>query len=239
MAQTDAGKHSAPHDLQFIVGRMQQVKAEASTGPVHVLREYLLAKGDSGEVTSQVLAQVDYDSHRAVQYSIQKTTGSSRGEDVVKRVLDHEVSAQSRATAITDENYYFEFAGQAAFDGSDCYLLRLNPKRKDSGLISGQAWVDQRSFQIRHIAGELVKTPSWWLKNVSVEITFGNVEGRWMQTRTEASADVRMAGARTLKSQLLTSQEEGAKSVEVARNSGRRPSTVIPAEVLLFPLHKR
>lgn len=207
-----------------------------------MIRKYELAKGNSGEVTSNVVAKIDYDAQRAVQYSIQKTSGGGRGEDVVKRVLDHEVSAaDSRNVAVTEENYIFEFAGQGVFQGNSCYLLKLVPKRKDPGLIAGQAWVDQRTFHVRHITGELVKSPSWWLKSVSVEITFDNLQGRWVQSSTEASANVRLAGVMTLRSQVLSyAQGENERATEVASNSGSRSrKSAIPAEVLFVPMRKQ
>jgi hypothetical protein len=228
--------------VNLIVAHMQQAKTSGGAGFFHVVRQYELAKGNTGEVTSTVVAQVEYDPQRAVQYSIQKASGSGRGEDVVKRILDREVSvSDSKAVAVTEDNYDFQFAGQDVFQGSPCYLLRLQPKRKDSGLIAGQAWIDQRTFQIRHLAGELVKSPSWWLKSVSVKITFDNLQGRWVQTATEAAADVRMAGIVTLKSQVLTFGDEQSTPVtELASDrSNRSRKNTIPAEVLFLPMHKQ
>ncbi len=222
------------------MGRMQQAIGATQPQTLHVVREYVLLKGTGGEVSSEVLAQVDYDSRGAAQYSIQKTTGSSRGEQIVRQVLDHEVApaSESRKVAVNGENYDFQLAGRAVFAGAPCYLLRLNPKRKDPGLISGQAWVDQQSFQLRHIEGQLVKAPSWWLKDVAVEITFDNVHGRWVQTATKASADVRMLGIRTLKSQIVN--PVGAQDSTLAQlpKSSRHPSgSGIPAELLLLHTH--
>jgi hypothetical protein len=241
MAQRGRDIRNAPPVLDVVVGRMQEAADTIQPESLRVIREYLLAKGTSGEVVSRVLAQFDYASSGTKQYSIRETTGSSRGQEIVKQVLDHEVApAESRKVAVNSENYDFQFAGQTFFAGESCYLLRLNPKRKDAGLISGQAWVDQHSFRIRHIEGQLVKPPSWWLKNVSVEITFDNVQGRWVQTATKASADVRMLGVRTLTSQLLTYAEgQGPAIAQVPKNPRRSSGPGIPAEVLLLPLHNR
>ncbi|HKS75320.1 MAG TPA: hypothetical protein VJQ82_19085 [Terriglobales bacterium] len=230
---------NVPPALDVIIGHMRQVAVASQPQPLSVVREYRFTKGTSGEVTSKVLARLDYDSDGLERYSIQQTIGSSRGEDIVKRILEHEVitSPESRKLAVNSENYDFMFAGMSVFDGQQCYLLRLLPKRQDPGLIAGQAWVDQRSFRLLHIEGNMVRTPSWWLKTVSVEITFSNVGGRWVQTTTRADADVRMIGARSLHSQVVSSEAGQGVTAGMRGNSGRSLTTpVIPAEILLRPL---
>jgi len=79
----------------------------------------------------------------------------------------------------------------------------LNPKRKEKDLISGQVWIDQRSFLVRQLEGEVEKTPSWWLKQVRVKLVFTDLDGIWMQTNMDAVADVRIVGSHTLTSHLL------------------------------------
>jgi len=82
-------------------------------------------------------------------------------------------------------------------------VLALKPKRNEKELISGQAWVDQHSFLVRHIEGELAKSPSWWIKKVRVKLAFDDRGGTWMQTDMEAVADVRIVGPHTLTSRIL------------------------------------
>ena len=240
--QTSRDVQNIPPALDVIVGRMQQVGAASQPESLSLVREYVFTKGTSSEVTSNVLAQLDYDARGLKRYSIQQTTGSSRGEDIVKRLLEHEVetSPETRRLAVNSENYDFVFAGQSFFNGARCYMLRLVPKRPDPGLILGQAWVDKRSFRLLHLEGKMVKTPSWWLKTVSVEITFGDIDGRWLPTTTRASAEVRMIGTRSLNSQVVSSTAgQGVTTAGTRVNPSRTPGTLaIPAEVLLPPFHR-
>lgn len=240
--QTSRNAQNSPPALEVIIGRMQQVRVVSQPESLSVLREYLFTKGTAGEMTSNVLARLDYDSRGLLRYSIQQATGSSRDEDIVKRILEHEVatSAESKKLAVNSENYNFASAGTSFFDGEPCYLLHLLPKRSDPGLISGQAWVDQRSFRLLHLEGKMVRTPSWWLITVSVEITFGDVGGRWLQTTTRASADVRMIGARSLDSKIVSSTAgQGVMTAGMHGNHSRSSGTfAIPAEILLQPLHR-
>ena len=70
-------------------------------------------------------------------------------------------------------------------------------------MVSGRAWVDKSSYLIRQIEGELVKSPSFWIKKVHVTLDFGDVRGTWLQTAMEAVADIRLLGSQTLKSELV------------------------------------
>ena len=175
--------------------------------PYQVIREYRLFGTNSSTSNSNVVAEVNFKPPTSKDYKIQKSSGSKRGEQVVKNLLDHEVETASNKsqakTAITRDNYDFSYGGEVVLDGQACYLLGLQPKRKEKDLIAGQAWVDKNSFLIRRIEGEIAKTPSWWLKKVRLKLTFGDYEGTWLQTGMEAVADVRIVGPHTLTSQIL------------------------------------
>jgi hypothetical protein len=103
------------------------------------------------------------------------------------------------------------YLGENVLDGHPCYLLGLSPTRKDRNLIAGKAWVDKGTFLVREINGDLVKTPSWWLKKVHVKMMFDYVGGTWLQTATEAVADVRVFGNQTLTSEIV-----GFRNTDVA-----------------------
>jgi hypothetical protein len=175
--------------------------------PYQMLREYRLFGAKSSSADSKVVAEVNFRPPTSKDYKIQNSSGSKRGEQVVRRVLDHEVQATSNGsqsrTALTRDNYDFTFIAEEALDGQPCYLLQLKPKRKETDLISGKAWVDKQSFLVRRIEGEVAKTPSWWLKRVRVKLAFADLEGTWVQTNFEAVADVRMVGTHTLTSRIL------------------------------------
>jgi hypothetical protein len=175
--------------------------------PYQVIREYRLFGAHSSSADSDVVAVVNVRPPSSKNYAIQKISGSSRGQQVVRRVLDHEVEPKSNynqaQSALTRDNYDFSYLGKVRLDNNLCYLLELKPKRKESDLISGQAWVDSHAFSVRQIEGEIAKTPSWWLKRVHVKIQFAEVGGTWLQTSMEAVADVRIVGLHTLTSRML------------------------------------
>jgi hypothetical protein len=207
-------------------------KAQAGLRPessYRVIREYRLFSANPSKADSDVVAEVDFRLPAKKDYRIQKSSGSERGQQVVRRVLDHEVEAASNGNqtriALSRENYEFTYVGETILDNQPCYVLRLMPKRNEKDLISGEAWIDKRSFFVRQIEGEAAKTPSWWLRKVRIKLAFADFDGTWLQTSMEAVADVRIAGLHTLTSRILDYQsidEVASTTIQVPRPN-RKP----------------
>lgn len=189
----------AQTDLQTIVDRMVAATREAKDNlrAYQATRKYQIFKGT--ERKSEVTAAVSYEPPQRKSYNILQSTGGA-GEGVIKKTLDHEVAATRDPSdyEISPANYDFGFAGESDCSGSRCFVLTIIPKRKCKDLINGRAFVDQRSFLIRRIEGDLAKSPSWWIKKASVVLDYGDVEGMWLQTRSVADAKLRMVGDYTM-----------------------------------------
>jgi hypothetical protein len=233
--------------LASIVEQMEKAQLEAKpTASYQVFRQYRLFGARSSSPTSEVLAEVDYLPPNRKSYVIQKRMGSSRGEDVVRRILQHESQMVAAGkswsgAAINRENYSFSYLGKATLDGNPCYLLGLDPKRKESELISGKAWVDERSFLVHHIEGQMAKNPSWWLKKVDLKIDFADFGGAWLQTGMEAVADVRFLGSQALKSQTVDAHVGdvlGQTTSLASHNRIRKSNRGMPATVIV-PLDRQ
>jgi hypothetical protein len=215
-------------DLDSLISRMTAAQA-ANHGQVKeytVVRQYTLRSGNNENSDSQVVAEVSYAPPAKKEYEIRETIGSGRGEKVVRRVLDHEVDTKSdwHATAITAENYDFEMLGREQSKDCNCYVLGITPKRDAKDLIKGKVFVDPASFQIRRIAGELVKSPSWWVKRVNVTLKFNDVKGMWLQTAAYADADVRIVGRHVLETHDI---EYRTQDVVASKVSPQRDSAVV------------
>ena len=199
-------KSYPPAQLNQIVDFME--KAQAGVRPsisYQIVKEYRLSGSKDSRSDSDVVAEVDFQTSDKMDYRIQKSSGSDRGVQVVRHLLDHEVTSPSHRgrTALTRDNYDFSYISEATLAGQRCYILGLTPRRKETDLIAGRLWVDEHSFVVRRIEGDLAKSPSWWLRRVSVKLDFSEVGGAWLQTEMEATADVRVAGLYTLKSHML------------------------------------
>ncbi len=210
-----AQKSSTPGTmpLDAIIQSMQ--KAQAAVRPqasYQIIREYRLFGAKDSKADSEVVAEVNFRPPASEGYTIQKYSGSNRGQQLVRSVLDHEAEVTSKnnqdRSAISSDNYRFSYRGEAMLDGQPCYVLGLIPKRTDKDLISGEVWVDKRSFLVRQVQGEVEKTPSWWLKTVRIKLVFADLDGIWVQKSMEAIADVRIVGAHTLTSRILDYRRE-------------------------------
>jgi hypothetical protein len=218
----------ASPSLQSIIEGMERAQSDVRPQVAYqLIREYRLFGAKSSSSDSEVVAEVDFRPPSSKHYNIQTRSGSSRGEQIVRRILDHEVESttatknpETHTSAVNSENYDFTYLGETVLDNQPCYLLGLKPKRKDKDLISGQAWVDKRSLLVRHIEGEVAKTPSWWLKTVRVKLAFAYLEGTWLQTNMEAVADVRFLGTHTLTSRVLDYRGADVVASSISVRSG-------------------
>ena len=196
---------AATPDVHAIVVRMEQEQARnrARTQAYTVEREYQLL-GDDDKLLSEVTAAVTYQPPRTKDYSIQASSGSGQGQKIVRKVLEHErVAARApESTEVSRRNYRFRLLRTERLDGQDCFVLALEPLRKDKSLIEGEAWVDQQTFLLRRVEGKPAKNPSWWLREVRITMSYAPVgEGDvWLQTATFAEAKVRFFGRRALAS---------------------------------------
>lgn len=194
--------------------------------PYQVIREYRLFGVNDSSSNSDVVAEIDFRPPTGKNYRIQKSSGSNRGQQVVRRVLDSEVESASTGnqsrTALNRSNYDFTYIGEVLLDGQACYLLGLKPRRREKNLIVGEVWVDKNSFFVHEIQGEVAKTPSWWLSKVRVKLTFADLDGTWLQTNMEAVADVRIFGPHTLTSHIL--DYRGANEVASTKTRSRSPN---------------
>jgi hypothetical protein len=228
-----ASGSSTGADIQAIVQRMTdaQVENHERVRAYTVVRQYTLKSGNNGNSDSQVVAEVSYLPPGKKEYEIREASGSGRGEKVVRRVLDHETEMSSawNQTAVTPSNYAFQFVGREQSKDCNCFVLAITPKRDSKDLVKGKVWVDPDSFLIRRMEGELVKSPSWWVKHVNVTLFFNEVRGMWLQTAANADAEVRLLGHHVLESRDLNyrTSDTVAKSVprheqEMAARTGAR-----------------
>jgi len=201
------GAQSGGLSVDQIVTRMEHISAveRDHEPPYTVTRQYRLSAEGANQPSAEVVAQVSFVPPSQKDYAIVRSQGSDRGEKIVRKVLEHEASMAGnwQPHAITSGNYNFALLGREMLNGQDCYVLQLSPKRDAVELVRGKAWVDARTFHILRVQGETAKTPSLWLKKVNVTIDFGQVNGVWLETSTQAVADVRFAGPHVLSAKEL------------------------------------
>jgi hypothetical protein len=223
-------------ELSTIVQRMEQAARENRERyrAYVITRNYRLYGGNEQKPSSEVIADISFVPPITKEFTITEKKGNSRGEAVVRRILESERKDAASGVApgaVSRENYDFALLGEQPADNHDCYLLGLKPKRKDKNLLLGRAWVDKNTYLVRRVQGSLVKMPSWWVKSAEVTLEFGDFSGMWLQKRTKALADVRIFGQHTLTGTALKVQTGSTLAEKTGPHQGTkrafRPQTVL------------
>lgn len=237
MASASAQNGSSVPTAEGIIASMAQARAEnrARLRPYIVTRNYKLFGKDGSKAKSEVIADVAFVPPDSKKYTIQETNGTGLGQIIVRRVLanEAEVTKDYVSTDFSPDNYDFRFMRAADLGGQHCYVLELLPKRKENHLLRGDIWVDANTYLLRRFEGELARTPSWWVRDVRVTFIYGDVSGMWLQTASEATANVRILGRST-----MVSRDVKYKITElVAAGSSAQTSFLNP--MLGLSLHHR
>ncbi|MDA0207359.1 MAG: outer membrane lipoprotein-sorting protein [Acidobacteria bacterium] len=199
-----ASAQVAPPPLDTILDRMTLARAANQTllKPYVVTRLYVLVGKNEDNKKSEVTAEVSFVPPHSKTYSIKGNEGSGLGERIVRRMLDGEtkIVKDYGATDLTTANYDFQMVGEEELEGKRCYVIGLDPKRRDKTLLRGNIWIDAETYRIHRVEATPAKSPSWWLRDVRVAFSYDSVDGMWLQTSSEFSTNVRIFGRHTMTS---------------------------------------
>jgi hypothetical protein len=170
--------------------------------PYKVIRNYKLYGSEEQKVKSEVNADITFIPPDRERYVIHKAKGIGLGEVIVRKMLESEteILSDERASDISEANYAFHFVREETFNNQPCYVLKLDPLRKDTKLLRGMTWVDAATFLIHRIEGEPAKPPSWWVRDVHITLDFHDVGGMWLQDALRSTARVRFLGQHAITS---------------------------------------
>jgi Outer membrane lipoprotein-sorting protein len=198
-----AAQESRPTpNTDIIVGRMMAVRQgnKAQVRSYTVKRDYQLLDKQE-QPRAQVIATITYRPPNDKQYNIESSSGGIGGKvlrDILQKETEPNKDAQRKE--LSPENYDFQLVGKEAIDGRNCYVLSISPRRDEKDMIRGKIWVDAENYNIHRIEGKTVKSPSWWIRDLYVLMTFASVDGMWLHTFTHAVADVRFKGKYVMES---------------------------------------
>ncbi|MDD5542227.1 MAG: outer membrane lipoprotein-sorting protein [Acidobacteriia bacterium] len=135
-------------------------------------------------------------------FEIRSQSGSTflrRG--VINRIIDTEqknaVPAEKPKTAITSDNYEFEWLGQETVNGRPQYILHAKPRRKDLLLFDAKIWVDVEDLAVTRIEGRPAKNPSFWTRKVEFTHEYQKFGPFWLPVRNHSVAQVFLFGKTT------------------------------------------
>ena len=188
--------------LESIVAHMASALTEnrSHLRAYQVTRNYKLFGKERQKTKSEVNADITFLPPGVDQYLIHKVEGLGLGEVIVRKILENEseLLADPSASEISMANYNFRLIREATLKGRPCYVLAIQPLRKDVRLLRGLIWVDAISYLIHRVEGEPAKTPSWWVHDIHIVLDFQDVDGMWLQTSLVSTANVRLLGQHTM-----------------------------------------
>ncbi len=218
---------------EAIVARMgvAQADSRAHLRPFAVVRNYKLFGKEMQTAKSEVVANISYDPPDVQHYVIQKVNGLGLGELIVRKILENEndILTHQSASDISAANYAFSFLREDILDGRPCYLLVLRPLRKDPMLLRGTIWVDAASYLVHRIEGQPAKPPSWWVHDIHLVLELQDVDGMWLQTSLQSTANVRLLGQHTLISRDTAYRMSGLEAAGGAYSGAKITSSIIPS----------
>jgi hypothetical protein len=132
------------------------------------------------------------------RYQVLQLTGDRTVKDqVIVRYLHAEERAAeipAASIAVTPANYSFTYKG-ALDDGEYLvYIFQIRPRRKGQGLIRGELWLDQHTGAPVREYGSLVKSPSIFVRRVTVTQENELRDGAIASRLTHITVDTRLAG---------------------------------------------
>jgi hypothetical protein len=175
----------------------ERVLAQSNTVSPPPYRAYRRLEGglSNEDKRGWLEAWTEYRPGRGFTYEVVDEGGSEYVRNKVLRgMLSGEkdlIAAGKRLRAsLEGKNYEFEDGG-ATEHGLQRILLK--PVKKSDGLVDGSLLLDKTGFVTR-IQGRLVKSPSFWLRDVDVSWKFAHVGGHVVPVEMTSSGRVRMFG---------------------------------------------
>lgn len=155
---------------------------------------------ESGELSYEVLAEGG--SHTVIRKALLPALEGERD------ALRH-----ANEAALTDANYVFTDEGIE----NEWARIRIVPRRRDGLLVDGWLYVAPESADLVEIQGQLVKSPSFWVRRVAVVRRYARIAGARVPVTTESTASVRFAGESTFSMRYTYEMINGVVVADVAR----------------------
>ncbi len=132
-----------------------------------------------------------------LEYRVLEMAGDSMvRHQVIYRYLSADsqaVAVPAASVAVTLANYKFRYHGAVETDGAAAYCFLITPRHKRAGLIKGELWIDETGAVVRE-AGYFVKSPSIFVKRITVTREAVLLDGLAAERTTHLSIDTRLVG---------------------------------------------
>jgi hypothetical protein len=121
-------------------------------------------------------------------------------DKILRKMLLNEQQLIARGfplrAALDAENYTFEDGG---ITGEGLQRVVLKAARKFDGVVNGAVFISPDAGYVTRIEGRLVKSPSFWVKDVDVTWQYEQIEGHVLPVQMTSTGRVRMIGQSTFR----------------------------------------
>jgi hypothetical protein len=150
--------------------------------------------------------------------------GASVKQQVIARYLNAEQQAAAMpnsSLALTPANYKFRYVGSRS--GTQVYVFHITPRKKRSGLINGELWIDGATGLLIHEAGYLVKRPSIFIRHFKIVRDVRIEDGAPYIRTTQIEIEARFVGRAELTITETPCTRERSGGIPTQESGNRRP----------------
>jgi len=138
---------------------------------------------------------------RGLTFEVVREGGSDYVRNkVLRRLLESEqdllANGKPLRASLEPKNYNFEDGG-ATDDGLQRVVLKA--ARKSDGIVNGSLFVNPETGYVTRMEGRLVKSPSFWVRDVDVVWKFAHLAGHIVPVEMTTTGRVRMFGRSNFK----------------------------------------
>lgn len=108
--------------------------------------------------------------------------------------VDHVVKQQNADTAINEKNYKFSHKSVEMVGDRMVYVYHVKPRKKRVGLFKGRIFIDAYKGTLVRAEGQMVKSPSLFIKKVEFVQDYADIDGFTLPTHLRSVASVRIIG---------------------------------------------
>jgi hypothetical protein len=204
-SQILASAAAATPDLSAILGKMaaHNQMRERVLSAYSVDREYEIENRRVNKKATLTATMIFV----APEEKLFETTSFSGSGLLRKMVLNRLMETERRSaqgasrtnSAVSTDNYSFEFVREEICEGRLMYILRAEPKKKSEVLFQGLVWVDGEDFAVTRVEGRPAKNPSFWVKKINFQHQYAKYGDFWFPVKNTSVTSVRIFGDTTAK----------------------------------------
>lgn len=117
---------------------------------------------------------------------------------VIARILqsevDHSKIDDAESVALTPANYKFGYKGVDELYGKLVHVFQVKPRAKRVGLFKGRIYIDVYTGALRRSEGKLVKSPSFFVKNIQFVQDYAEINGFNFPVHLHTTATAKIIG---------------------------------------------